>query len=324
MTGLFWGVALLVSLAVLIQAAGAFIRSAEVIGLRFGLSPFVLGITVVAIGTSFPELVSSVVAVLQGVSEVAAGTVVGSNVTNLLLILGVSAALGNGLTVDHELVRVDLPFLFGSALMFWFFAFDGRVTLLEGVVGLVALVVYLLYAASSPEDPATTVGASAAEIAPRASEPARAPVPLRTWLVLVGSAALTQAGAWFTVESANQLSQLLSVGREVIATTVVALGTSLPELVVSARSARAGKPEVAVGNIIGSNVFNVLGVVGVSALFGAVTVPASTVGFALPAMVGVTVLAFFVLQEREVTRWDAWLLLVLYAAFLLQIVGAGA
>lgn len=314
MSLLFWIVVLVVSLALLIYAASAFIRSAETVGLHLGLSPFVLGVTVVAFGTSFPELVSGVASVLQGVPEVAVGTAVGSNVTNILLILGLAAFIGNGLVVDHELVRVDLPFLFGSALLLWFFAYDGQIGWLEGLVGLAALAAYILYASSTPDDPTTTVGASVAgstgESEPRPST--------STWLVLIGSALVTQVGAYYTVESATELASHLAVGSEVVATTVVAFGTSLPELVVSVQSARAGKPELAVGNVIGSNIFNALGVVGVSALFGTLTVPASIVGFAMPAMVGVTVLAFFVLQAREVTRWDAWLLVVLYVAFLIQ------
>jgi len=322
LSALLWACVLIVSLGVLLKAAGAFIRSAELIGLHFGLSPFVLGITVVAFGTSFPELVSGVTSVIRGVPEVAVGTAVGSNVTNILLILGIAAALGNGLVVNHEIVRVDLPFLFGSALMLWFFGFDGHVSTLEAILALAALAAYLLYAASSPGDPETAVGVSAAVVRPVLAE-GRPALETGNWIALLGSAVFTQLGAYYTVESAVELAGLLSVGAEVVATTVVAFGTSLPELVVSARAAREGKPEVAVGNVIGSNVFNSLGVVGVSALFGTVTVPESIAGFTLPAMVGATVLAFFVLQEREVTRWDAWLLVVLYLAFMVQVVGAG-
>jgi len=311
---------LVVSLVVLVWAADLFIRSAERIGLHLGLPPFAIGVTVLAFGTSFPELVSGVVSVLEGASEIGVGTVVGSNVTNLLLILGVSAALGRGLSVDHELVSVDLPFLFGSALLLWFFGYDGSVGRVEGVVALVALTVYIHYASRTPGHPETTVALSASELLPeKAAEAER--LPALTWVWLVVGAVLTQLGAHFTVASIIDLSALLGVGNEIIATTVLALGTSLPELVVSARAARVGKPEIAVGNVIGSNIFNALGVVGVSALFGTLHVPPSIAGFAMPAMVGVTVLGFFVLQERRMTSWDAWLLLALYVGFLLQVVG---
>jgi cation:H+ antiporter len=311
-----WALAFIASLAVLVWAAGIFVGAAERIGLRFGLSPFLVGVTLIGLGTSLPELVSSVASVWAGASEIAVGTVVGSNITNILLILGVSAFLGGGLTVDYELIRVDLPFLFGSALMLWMFGYDGSIGPIEGLICLGALSGYLIYAASSPESPGTAVAAAAAEAAPSAPAPGR--IPARVWLALVGSAALTQVGAHFTVESVVELSKSIRIGADVIATTAVAFGTSLPELVVSARSARSGKPEMAVGNVIGSNVFNALGVIGISSLFGSLTVPPDLAGFMLPAMVGTTVLAFFVLQEREMTRWDAWLLLTLYGGFLLQ------
>lgn len=317
MTTFLWVLAFIASLFVLIWAAGVFVRSAERVGLYLGLSPFIVGVTLIALGTSLPELVSGVTSVLEGAPEIAVGTAVGSNVTNILLILGISAVLGGGLTVDYELLRVDLPFLFGSALMLWMFAHDGRVGPIEGVVSLAALAAYLVYAASTPEEPGTTVSVAAAEAAPELAARRERP-GVGVWLALVASAVVTQAGAHFTVVSVLELSARLEMGADVIATTVLALGTSLPELVVSAQSARAGRPELAVGNVIGSNVFNALGVVGTSALFGSLTVPSGLVAFALPAMVGTTVLAVLVLQEREMTRWDAWLLLTLYAGFVLQ------
>jgi cation:H+ antiporter len=319
MSLVLWIPVLAVSLAALVWAAGIFIRAAERIGLAFGLPPFLIGVSLIALGTSLPELVSGVTAVVNGASEIAVGTAVGSNVTNILMILGISALLGGGLTVDHELVSVDLPYLFGSALLLWMFGADGSIGWLEGLISLAALAAYLVYAASTPEEPGTTVAAAAAETVP-AAPPEAARLPARVWVELVLSAAVTQAAAWFTVESVVRLSEALAVGTAVIATTAVALGTSLPELVVSARSAREGRPELAVGNVVGSNVFNALGVVGVSALFGRLSVPPEMVTFTLPAMVGTTVLAFFVLQEREMTRWDGWLLLAVYAGFLVQVV----
>lgn len=322
MSILIWSLVFVASLTVLVWAAGVFIRSAEAIGLRAGLSPFIIGITLVAFGTSFPELVAGIVSVFQGASEIAVGTAVGSNVTNILLILGLAAAVGRGLRVDYEVIRVDLPFLFGSALALWLFGHDGAVGALEGLVGLAALGAYIAYAASSPEEPETAVAVTATEVAPELP-PEKQPLPRKTWVALALSALFTQVGAHFTVESVIRLSEIANVGREILATTAVALGTSLPELVVSVRSAAAGKPEIAVGNVIGSNIFNALGVVGVSALFGTLTVPASLSGFAMPAMVGVTILGFFVLQEREMTRWDGWLLLALYLGFLIQVLRLG-
>jgi cation:H+ antiporter len=316
--GLLWASVFAVSLAVLLKAADVFIVAAEKLGLYFGLPRFIIGVTIVAIGTSLPELVAAVASVWIGASEVAIGTAVGSNVTNLLLILGIAAVVGGGLKVAYELVSVDLPYLFGSALLLTLFAYDGRVDALEGLLSLIGLAAYLVYTAQTAEQPITTVGAIASGSVPEVSAPSVA-----TWLRLVVSALLLQASAHFTVDSTVRLSKLLGVGSELLAASAVALGTSLPELFVSLRAARAGQPEIAVGNVIGSNLFNALGVVGVAALFGAVVAPSVIVSYALPCMVGVTVLGFFVLQEREMTPWDGWLLLVLYAGFNLELFRVG-
>jgi len=317
-----WSIVLVASLACLVKASDVFMGAAERIGLGFGLSPFIIGVTIVAFGTSLPELVSGVLSVLMGASEIAVGTAIGSNVTNILLILGLAAVIGGGIKVAYQLVRVDLPFLFGSAFALALFGYNGRIGPVEGAIGLAALVVYIAYAAATPDSPTTTVALTASEVAPEPAA-ARAPAGARAWMALVGGGGFIHLGAHFTVASVIEISDRVDFAREVLATSVVALGTSLPELVVSARSAAAGKPEIAVGNVIGSNVFNALGVVGIAALVGTLDVPESLSGFAMQAMLGATILCFFVLQEREITRWDGWLLLVLYAAFLTQLLGLG-
>jgi cation:H+ antiporter len=301
-----WSAAFVASLVALAKSADWFITSAERIGLRVGLPRFLIGVGIVAVGTSLPELMAATVSVWAGASEVALGTAVGSNVTNILFVLGVAAILGGGIQVAHELVRVDLPFLFGSALLLALFAYDGEVRWWEGLLSLAGLSSYLVYVARNVSAPVTTVGAIAIEVAHE-----RAPLTVATWVTLIGSAVLLQVGAHYTVRSTVELSAILDVGSELLAATAIALGTSLPELVVTCRAARAGQPEIAVGNVIGSNIFNALGVVGVASLFGPLAAPASIVSFALPSMVGVTVLCFFVLQEREATAFDGWLLVVL-------------
>lgn len=315
---LLWSSALVLSLAVLVKGADVFIGAAEAIGLALGLSPFVVGITIVAIGTSLPELTAGIAAVLIGRSEIAVGTAVGSNITNILLILGVAALVGRGLRVAHELIRVDLPFLFGSALLLALVAFDGEIGRLEAVLSLAALAVYLIYGVTDPDEPATTMAAAASEL-PVGS----AAIGWKTWSKLALSGVAIHFGAEYTVKTVTELSALVGIPGAVIATSVVAFGTSLPELVVTLRSARSGKPELAVGNVIGSNVFNALGVVGSAALVGRLTVPPSTLGYSLPCMIAATVLCFFVLQEREMTRWDGWLLLLLFAGFNMQLYTLG-
>jgi len=311
-----WAGVLVLALFALVRGADLFMVAAEALGLAYGLSPFLIGVTIVAMGTSLPELMSGIAAVWSGASEIAAGTAIGSNVTNILLVLSSAALIGGGLRVDYELVRVDLPFLFGSALLMTLFASDGVVGLGEALLGLAALTVYLIYAAGEPERPQTTVSAAAAEFqGPESS------VAVRVWVSLVFGAAVVQLGASFTVQSVIRLSEIVGFGNEILAASVIALATSLPELSVTIRSARAGKPELAVGNVIGSNIFNALGVIGGAALFGPVLVPEPLLRFGLPSMLAATVLCFFVLQEREMTHWDGWLLLILYVAYTTHLYG---
>ncbi len=323
-----WGGILLVSLAALVKGADWFLGAAERAGLRIGLSPFIIGVTLLGVGTSLPELLSGITSVLAGASEIAAGTAVGSNVTNILLILGSAALMGGGLVVAYELVRVDLPFLFGSALLLALLAVDGEVGRLDGLVSLAALAVYVAYTVSTKEDPASVVGKAAVEAVEEETgavgSSAQDTEERRTgatgdWIALGGGLVLLQVGAYGAVGSVTRLSELLGVGSGVLAASLVAIGTSLPELSVTIRSAQAGRPELAVGNVIGSNIFNALGVVGGTALFGTVLFTPPILHFAVPAMIGATVLGFFVLQEREMTRWDGWLLLILFAAFTIQL-----
>jgi len=252
--GPLWGLVFAASLACLLKAADVFIVAAEKVGLPFGLPRFIIGVTIVAIGTSLPELMAGVASVWIGASEVAIGTAVGSNITNILLILGVAALIGGGLTVGYELIRVDLPYLFGSALLLTLFAHDGSVTAAEGLLSLAGLAAYLTYTARTAEEPSTTVGAAATDVVPERAAPT-----LATWVRLLAGALVLQLAAHFTVDSTVRLATLLGIGTELLAASVVALGTSLPELLVTVRAARAGQPELAVGNVIGSNLFNALG-----------------------------------------------------------------
>jgi cation:H+ antiporter len=297
---------LAVSLAVLIKASDWFTATAERLGLALGMAPFLVGVTVVSVGTSLPELASSVLAVVEGASEIVAGNVVGSNIANLLLILGLAAIIDGHIRVKFELVHVDLPFLAGSAFFLALVLWDGRVGTLEAVLSLAGLGIYLWYALSGrpPGD------AEAPDLqAPR-------PAWLRSGLILAGSAGLIYLGADYTVLAAVEVAGHIGIGPELIAASVIALGTSLPELAVTVTAARRGRTELAVGNVLGSNVFNAFGVIGVSGLVGPVAVPDSITGFALPVMLIATLMTFFMIMETEMTKWEGWLLILFYVYFI--------
>jgi cation:H+ antiporter len=270
---------------------------------------FLVRVTIVSIGTSMPELVASVLAVLRGSSEIVAGNVVGSNVTNLLLVLGLAAIIGGRLRIEYDLVKVDLPFLVGSAFFLALVLWSGGVSRSEGVLSLCGLGLYVWYAL-------TGKAPIERELDGRESAIAAEPRWLRSTLVLIGAAGLIYLGADWTVEAVVRISGLVGIGAEVIAASAVALGTSLPEVAVTVAAARRGRPEVAVGNVLGSNVFNAFAVVGASALVGPLVVPQSILNFGLPVMIIATLLAFFMIMEKEMTKWEGWLSLLFYVYFL--------
>lgn len=304
---LLWSAVLAVALAALVKASDWFTDAAERVGLAFGMPTFIVGVTIMALGTSLPELVSSVLAVLRDASEIVAGNVVGSNNANLLLILGTAAVLGGGLRIDFGLVSVDLPFLAGSGFFLALALWDGGVGRFEAVLLLLGLVLYLCYALMS--DHGDPDGRAAAD-------PECRRTLARSVVKLLASGALIYAGAEYTVQAVVRIAGLVGVGSEIIAASVVALGTSLPELMVTIAAARRGRPELAVGNLLGSNVFNAFAVVGVSGLVGPLVVPATLLSFAVPLMVLATVLAVFMTMEREVSKWEGWLLILLYVYFI--------
>lgn len=307
-----WLIIFIVSLIVLIKASDYFTDSAEKIGLYFGLPAFIVGVTIVAIGTSLPELVSSIFAVLKGSSEIVVGNVVGSNITNIFLILGIAAIIGKKIKVTYELVHVDLPLLIGSAFLLAVTIWDGIFTLPEALLCIGGIILYLLYTIHTQKEYEDV------EIKKEMKEELkkRRKLDWKTLTILIVSAFFIYLGAEYTIESVIKLSKILNIGKEIIAISAVALGTSLPELMVTVSAARKGKPEIAVGNVLGSNIFNALAVMGMPAFFGTLIIPHSILTFGLPMMLVATLLCFFMTQDKEITKWEGWMLIIFYVFFI--------
>jgi|AntRauTorcE11898_2_1112593.scaffolds.fasta_scaffold09386_1 cation:H+ antiporter len=327
-----------VSLAVLLKASDTFTSSMERIGLGLGISPFVVGATVVAAGTSLPELASSLLAVLANEPGIVTGSAVGSNVANVFLVLGTVSVLANGIDVDREVMRVDLPLLVASAVFLLIAAWDGVFVWYEGVLALVGLLVYLEFSISNPgrfRGPVQSVfvdqfesfgvdDATATESTEPNPEPAddsdSVDVGVRTVVVAVVSLAFVVLGANYLVESILDIAAVAGVGSEFVALTAVSIGTSLPEIAVSVAAVRQGNANIAVGNVLGSNIFNAFAVMGVPSLVRSLPVSPAIREYALPVMVISSVLYIFIAQDREITRYDGLALLLLYAVFLVNLV----
>jgi len=308
---LVWMLVFAASLFVLIEASNYFTSAAERIGLAFGIPDFVVGITIVALGTSLPELVSSIFAVIQGSSEIVIGNVIGSNITNVFLIIGLTSIVAKKICITYELVHIDLPLLMGTALLLVVTVWDGVFSFFEAIICLAAFFVYLFHSISGEKE------TGGKKIASRGKKVrSRERVRARFFVVLGVSAFLIFLGGRYTIAAVIEISSLLNIGKEIIAATAVALGTSLPELVVSLTAARQGRPEIAIGNVIGSNIFNAVAVMGIPALIGRLIIPDSIVMFGVPMMVIASLLFFFMAQDKEITRWEGWLLLVFYGLYI--------
>ena len=297
-----------VSLAVLVKASDWFVEAAERIGLSFGISPFVVGVTIVAFGTSLPELAASVASVLRGESAIVINTVVGSNIANILLVMGLVAAFTKRVNLNLRVVDLEIPLLLSAAFLLWFVLRDQTVSVAEALLLLVGLVVFLLNSFRSEEEAADPN----AEPAPRARA--------RDYGLLVLGGVLVYFGADYTVRAIQALSGMAGISPGLIAVTLVAFGTSLPEIVVSIAAARKGNTGMVVGNVIGSNIFNTYAVVGIPALLGPLEVSADMLAFRLPFMVAITLLFAFICVSNRIGRWEGLMLLLFYAYFVVDLV----
>ena len=308
---IFWVVIFVVSLFCLIKASDFFTDAAEKIGISLGISPFLVGVTIVSVGTSLPELISSVVAVFQDSSEIVFGNVIGSNIANIFLIIGVASLISSPLRIQYELINVDLPLFVGSAFLLGLTVLDGQFSINEAIICVFGYVVYVLYTISSGKE----------EQGSGEDKDSNKSLPLKQLGIVVVSSLFVFLGATYTIESVTKISEMLNIGKELIALSAVALGTSLPELIVTISAARKGNPEIAVGNVLGSNIFNSLMVMGIPRFIGELVIPEDVVSSGLLVLLVGTILFFFVTQDKQVTRWEGLIFFLFYAWFIGNIFG---
>ncbi len=298
-TGLF-----VVSLAVLLKGSDWFVDAAERLGLSLGISPFIIGVTIVAFGTSLPELATSIAAVLGGDSEIVVGNVVGSNIANILLVLGLTAIVSKEIKLEFSMLNIDLPLLAISSLLMWFMLMDGHFSLFEAILFLISLVIFLINSFKVER------GVDADD---------RPKTSIRDVGILLGAGVLIFVGAHYTIVAIKKLSLLVGVSKEVIALSMVALGTSLPEVAVSVTAARKGKSAIAVGNVLGSNLFNTYGVMSIASFFGTLSFPPDVLSYSLPVMVAVTILFVLISISLRISRWEGAMLVLFYVYYLSQL-----
>ena len=296
-----------ISIFVLVKSADYFTESAEKIGLYFKLSPFIVGITIVSVGTSLPELVTSIFAVIDKQSTIVAGNVIGSNIANIFLVLGLSAIVSNGLSTKHDIMRVDLPMLAASAFFLYIASYDGIFDFKEGILSVMGLTAYLLYAYKSKN------------INVELTNQPQERLKFTTLIVLFASVIFLNISAKYTVTNIVEMSDMLNISTSAIAASVVAFGTSLPELMVSINAAKKGNLEMSIGNVIGSNIFNTFGIMGVASCIAPIKIDTPTITLSLPVMLASTVLLVFSLQNKAMSRWIGYMFVLFYVLYIVKL-----
>ncbi|MCS6995967.1 MAG: calcium/sodium antiporter [Casimicrobiaceae bacterium] len=307
-------------LAALALGAEALVRGASRLALTLGLSPLVVGLTVVAFGTSAPEAAVTIGAAYTGEAAVAIGNVVGSNILNVLVILGVAALL-SPLVVHIQLIRQEVPIMIAASVGVAIMAADARLSALEGALLTLALVTYTAFlVVKARRERAAEIEQYRAEIGPRSPEDRHdlLALPLVQVLLIGFGLAFLVLGARWLVTAAVALAQWFGVSDVVIGLTIVALGTSLPEIATSVLAVWKGERDLAAGNVVGSNIFNLLACLGLAALVApeGLPVPQSVLRFDLWVMLAVAVACLPVfLSGQGIARWEGGLFLFYYAAY---------
>ncbi len=321
----------IVSLFFLVLGADYFLKGAEKMGLALGLSPFIVGVTIVAFGTSFPELFTALNAAFMGVTEIIPANAIGSNIANILLVVGFSAIVGKKLVVTKNLIDVDLPLLIiGTVILVgviypWMGEESIIITRAESIILVLTYGGYLLYSVFHKEEDQEKKLPSRKErrghIVIKGNAKEKPKIVLKDWVFLIGGGVALAFSAKYLIESVISISEILNIGVGVISILAISVGTSLPELVVSVKAAFNHKPEVALGNVFGSNVFNSFIVIGVPGLLTEIHVDDPTFLVGLPIMFLATLLFVISGISRRIHNWEGIFYLSLYVIFTGKILG---
>ncbi|MCS7056613.1 MAG: calcium/sodium antiporter [Thermoflexales bacterium] len=312
---------LVLGLGFLFAGGELLIRGAARLGTAIGISPLIVGLTIVAFTTSAPELAVSLQAAAVGQADLVIGNVVGSNISNVLLILGLSALIAP-LVVRQRLIRLDVPIMIGVSILVNLLALDGHVSRLEGALLFSLLLVYLALAVWLSGEESRAIREEYASEFGEAQPGAAQRWPLYLLAVAAGLGLLLQGANWL-VEGAVALARWLGVSELIIGLTIVAVGTSLPEMATSLIAAARGERDIAVGNVVGSNIFNLLSVLGLTATVApdGVAVASAALAFDLPVMIAVAVACLPVFfNGYRIERWEGALFVAFYVAYIAYLV----
>lgn len=315
---LFWIFVLFLSLAILVKSSDFFTEASEKIGLIFGISPFIIGVTIVAFGTSLPELITCLVSIFHNTEEIVVGNIIGSNIANILLVIGITAIVAKKIEIHRDIINLDLPLLAaGTFALILMIGWDKEINRFESFIALLFYFVYFYYLCKSRSD---TVGET---IEKKMEEMKEKITPhkfnLNLILTLIFSAFFIYIGAEFTIKSVINLSEILGIGTSVIALSAIAIGTSLPELAVSIQAARKNNGDMALGNVFGSNLFNGSLIIGIAGIIKPLPVSNEVYYIALPFLFVATLLYFFSGLSRKIHNYEGAMFVGIYILFIAKL-----
>lgn len=286
-----------------------FLKGAQHIGVSFGMSGFAVGVMIVAFGTSLPELASSIAAALDGTTEIVIANVVGSNITNILLVVGLLAVIGGRIAITTELIKTELPIFFIATAHFVVILYDGAVDRIEALLLLGTFSAYLWY----------LLGEGRIEKLIKTKRKNKRHLDVKLVLSMAFGIIGVLVGAHYTVEMTVHIATALLVPIGLVSIAAISLGTSLPELFVSLHALRKGEVELAIGNIFGSNAFNILVVIGIPALISPLVAEPVIMQVGLPILVAASAIFFITGLSRQVMRWEGIMMLLFFAFFVIKL-----
>ncbi len=305
-----WSVYLAFAMFALVRGADTFVVGAKQMGASLGMSRFAVGVLIVGFGTSLPELASSIAAALDGSTEIVIANAVGSNITNILLVIGVLVAFGGRVIIQRDLIKTELPVFFIATAHFLLAVWDGHIDRLEALllIGTFAAYIWYLFGEAKDEDAIEMQQAGR-----------HAALESKSIAFIVLGLVAVMIGAHFTVAMVVNIATLMSLPLGLVSIAAIAIGTSLPELFVSIQALRSGEAELAVGNIFGSNAFNMLVVVGVPGLITPLLADKVVMDLGLPILIAASAILFVNGLARQIMRWEGLMMLLFFAFFMIKL-----
>jgi cation:H+ antiporter len=311
----------ILGLIVLVAGAELLVRGASRLAAAVGVSPLVIGLTIVALGTASPEIAVSIQAATTGQADITIGNVIGSNIFNILVVLGISAIVAP-IVIAEQLIRLDVPIMIGISLLTYLLVLDGMLGFTEGAILFVGVIAYTIFSLRQSRKESEEVQSEYAQEFAQKEPPTLANIVRYFVFIAVGLGLLVLGARWL-VDSSSSIAAALGVSQLIIGLTIVAIGTSLPEVATSVVAAMKGESDIAVGNAVGSNIFNLLGVLGIAGLVapGGIRITEQVLQFDLLVMLFVALISFPIFYvDSIISRFEGGVLFSYYIAYTIYII----